>query len=112
MLDLYYSPSALSDLDQVWDEVYEASVDFDTADKYIADLRKKVSQKRKAPKTGKRLSYLGEFTGIYYVTFKNYHIFYRIGNRSMEVGRILYSKSDYMKILFGTSEFVPEDTEW
>lgn len=104
-----YSPEALQDLDQIWEDVYEVSGDLDTADRYIAGIRNAISQKKTYPETGKRLSYEGIFTGIYYVSFKAYHVFYRIHGTRLEVGRILYAASDYMKTLFGESEYTPED---
>lgn len=49
--EIVYSPAAVSDLDRVWDEVYEASQSFDIADRYITDLRAAVSKKKNYPKT-------------------------------------------------------------
>lgn len=48
----------------------------------------------------------GEFTGIYLVCFKEYIAFYRIHGDVIEVGRVLFARSDYMKTLFGRGEFV------
>ena len=109
--DLRYSPAALEDLDHIWYGVCEASGSFDTADRYLDDLRDKIRKKKKYPKTGNPLLYMGEFTGIYMVPFKAYIAFYRIRGNVMEVGRVLYSKSDYMKTLFGRSEYILEDDE-
>lgn len=108
---IQYSPLAQEDLDRVWDEVYEASSDFDIADKYISDLREAVRQKKKYPKTGTPLTFKGEFTGIYYVHFKEYNIFYVICEGYIRIARVLYARSDYMKSLFGKSEYMLEDTE-
>ena len=109
--EVTYSPVAEDDLDRVWDEVYIASQDFDTADKYVDDLRAVIRKKKKYPKTGIPLTYMGEFTGIYYVTFKEYIAFYRIVGNLIEVGRVLFARSDYMKTLFGRSEHTLEDNE-
>ena len=49
--EIVYSPAAVSDLDRVWDEVYEASQSFDIADRYITDLRAAVGKKKNYPKT-------------------------------------------------------------
>ena len=109
--ELTYSPLALEDLDRVWDEVYEASQDFDTADRYVDDLRAEVRKKKKYPKTGTSLTFMGEFTGLYTVSFKEYIAFYRIIGNLIEVGRVLFARSDYMKVLFGRSEYTLEDNE-
>lgn len=108
---LRYSPEALDDIDRVWSEVWEASRDFDTADRYIDDLRARIRKKTCFPKSGSPLSYMGEFTGIYMVFFKAYIAFYRIHDHAIEVGRVLYAGSDYMTTLFGSSESAMEDTE-
>ena len=92
--EIVYSPIALADMDQAWDEVYEASADFD-----IADLRKKLKNVSKRPKTGERLYYDDIFTGIYYVTHKKYSAFYRIRAGRIEVGRVLYNRSAYISLV-------------
>ncbi|MBO4911563.1 MAG: type II toxin-antitoxin system RelE/ParE family toxin [Butyrivibrio sp.] len=97
--ELVYSPVALADLDQMWDEVYEASKDFDIADQYISDLRVKLKKICKRPKTGECLYYDGIFTGIYYVTHKKYSAFYRIRAGRVEVGRVLYNRSEYIALV-------------
>lgn len=106
---LKYSPIAVDDLDQVWDDVFEASQDVDVSDRYIEGIRDALRQKIKYPKTGSPLSYMGEFTGLYSVTFKEYKAFYRIHGDVIEVARILFLRSDYMKTLFGKSEYILED---
>ena len=102
---LRYSPVAEEDLDRVWDAVWEASQNFDIADKYVEDFRNALKQKKKYPKTGSPHTYMGEFTGLYYVTFKEYIAFYRIHGDVIEVARVLFSRSGYMKVLFGKSEY-------
>lgn len=97
--EIVYSPIALTDMDQAWDEVYEAPSDFDIADKYIADLRAKLKKVSKRPKTGERLYYEDIFTGIYYVTHKKYSAFYRIRADRIEVGRVLYNRSAYISLV-------------
>ena len=108
---IQYSPLAEEDLDRVWDEVYEASRDFDVADSYVNDLREAVRQKKTYPKTGTPLCFMGEFTGVYFVRFKEYCAFYIICDDFIRIARVLYARSDYMKTLFGKSEYTMEDTE-
>lgn len=108
---LLYSQQSLKDLDRIWSEVFEASQDLDITENYITDLRAAIRSKSDFPESGAPLIFLGEPTGVYFVTFKAYIAFYRIRGDRMEVGRILFSRSDYMKILFGRSEYNPEDGE-
>ena len=100
-----YTPQAQRDMDDIWDGVWEASKDYDTADKYIDDLADKIADKKRSPKTGIPIYYRGLFTGFYSVNFKAYKAFFRIRNEYIEVVRVLPEKMDYMKILFGESEW-------
>ena len=100
-MTLVYSPEALADLDRVWYEVWEASRDLITTERYIEDFRNEIRNKIPFPKNGTPLLWNGIFTGIYFIPFKAYLAFYRVNETSMEVGRILPMKSDYMKTLFG-----------
>ena len=99
-----YTPEAQNDMDAVWDGVWEASMDYDTADKYVDDFLDTIAAKQKLPQTGIPLYYRGLFTGFYSVNFKAYKAFYRINDGYIEVVRILLAKMDYLKILFGERE--------
>lgn len=101
---IHYTPEAQRDMDAVWDGVWEASLDYDTADKYVDDFVDAIVLKQKSPKTGIPLYYRGLFTGFYSVSFKAYKDFYRINDGYIEVIRVLPAKMDYLKILFGESE--------
>ena len=45
------------------------------------------------------------------MVYKKYNVFYRIADSQIEVARILDGASDYMKELFGKSEYEPDDEE-
>lgn len=94
-----YSKIAIRDLDRIWYEVFEASKCYDTTNKYIDDLIDKVEEKADYPKSGSPLYYEDSFTGYYFVVFKAYMAFYRLENNCLLVDRILYGKSDYIRIL-------------
>ena len=96
-----FSPASRADMEAVWDSVYDASLDYDTADRYVMAFTDSIIEKKKALKTGIPLCYRGLFTGYYSVNYKAYKAFYRIKDDTVEVLRILLSKSDYMKVLFG-----------
>ena len=95
-----YSPKAQKDMDEVWDGVFEASKDYDIADRYVLEFANTISEMKKSPKAGIPLYYRGLFTGFYSVTFKAYKAFYRINGDYIEIARILLAKMDYMKVLF------------
>lgn len=94
-----YSKAAIRDLDRVWAEVFEASKNIEITEKYIEELLDKVEKKSDYPKSGLPLYYENTFTGYYFVVFKAYLAFYRLEKETMLVDRILFGKSDYMRIL-------------
>ncbi len=108
---LHYSPKAQRDMEKVWDGVWEASKDFDVADRYVDEFVDEIAKKKKSPKTGIPLYYQGLFTGFYSINFKAYKAFYRIKEEYVEVARILPIKMDYLKILFPEKES-EDNREW
>lgn len=104
-----YSPEAQRDMDAVWDGVFEASRDPETADNYVFELMDTVSRKKEFPESGIPLDYRGLFTGYYSVNYKAYKAFYRIRGEYIEVLRIILMKQDFMKVLFDLAEYGPAD---
>lgn len=104
-----FSPTAMRDMDRVWDDVYEASKSFDIADAYVSEFTEKIIKKKEFPRSGIPLTYKGLFTGFYFVNYKKYNAFYRIKEDRVEVSRVLLATMDYMVVLFGKSEYVPYD---
>ena len=96
---IQYSKVAIRDLERVRLEVLNASASNDITDKYINDLLDAIEAKADFPESGKPLYYENDFTGYYFVIFKAYLVFYRVEQTSMMVDRVLFSGSDYLKIL-------------
>lgn len=101
---LRYTPEAARDMMDVWDGVYEASKDYDTANKYADEFRELIADKKQFPFSGVMVKYRGLFTGFYTVRYKKYFAFYRVQGNNIEVVRIIMAKRDFMKILFGDAE--------
>jgi plasmid stabilization system protein ParE len=95
--EISYSPTALRDLDNVWDDVFGVSKDLDTADNYVNGILNKIKEMENRPKTGIPLYYDDIFTGVYFVVFKKYNAFYIIKGKQILVERVLNGKSDYLK---------------
>ena len=95
-----YSKIAIRDMDRVWSEVFEASKSYDVTRAYLDDLMNKIEAKADFPEPGSPLYYEDSFTGYYYVVFKSYMAFYRVDEGKLFVDRVLFRKSDYMR-LFG-----------
>ncbi len=109
--EVVYSVDAIKDMDEIWEGVWNASRDLDTADEYIRDLSKVISRAGQLPKGGIPVYYKGLFTGIYFVRFKAYLAFYRIRGSRVEIGRVLLRKRDYLRILFGDDEIDSSELE-
>lgn len=99
--EIEYSPEAIRDLDDVFEDVLTSSKDIEITHKYIEELQDKVDSMVKRPKTGTPLYYEDLFTGYYSVRFKEYMAFYRLDETKILVDRILFRKRDYMRVLFG-----------
>jgi len=65
----------------------------------LEELLDKVEKKSDDPKSELPLYYENTFTGYYFVVFKAYLAFYRLEKETMLVDRVLFGKSDYMRIL-------------
>ena len=102
--EVFYSPAAVSDLESVWDGVFEASSDYDTADNYVNGIREKVRSVQRIPRSGIPLCYEDIFTGVYFVIYKKYNAFYRIRENRIEVSRILLGKSNYLTEIITQSD--------
>ncbi len=99
-MNIEYSPLALRDLDRIWGEVFESSGSTEIAEKYISDLMDQIRNKREFPKSGSPLYYEDIFTGYYFIVFKAYMAFYQVDSSRILITRIVYRKSDYMRIIF------------
>lgn len=104
-----YTPEAVRDMEAVWDGVYEAAKEYDIADRYVKEFADVIAAKKTFPFSGIPLEYRGLFTGFYSVNCKKYKAFYRVRDGYIEVARIIMTKCDYMKILFGETESGQED---
>ena len=51
------------------------------------------------PLSGAPLYYDDRFTGYYYVVFKEYLAFYRLEGERILIDRVLFGRSDYIRIL-------------
>ena len=99
MYKLRYSPEAIRDLEKVFLDVLNVSRSYETATGYLGDIKSKIGEQKKHPKTGTRLIIGDDFTGYYFVKHKAYLSFYRIDENEVYVVRILPEKSDYMSVL-------------
>lgn len=93
-----YSRVAIRDLDRVRSEVLESKSRGVTS-ACIDELMDKIEGKAVFPESGSPLYYEDSFTGYYFIVFKAYLAFYRIEGDTLFVDRVLFRKSDYIRLL-------------
>lgn len=94
-MHLIYSAIASLDMEQMWWEVFQASKDLETADRYREDMKAQVRERARNPLAGQCI----EETRFRFVVFKKYIAFYEVDEDTMKVVRVLYRGTDRMKRL-------------
>lgn len=101
MADIHYSPTALNDLDEIWTYLSQNLCNPIAAQNTINGIMDAVDMLSDQPEMGVPLYFLsGLNSGYRYVIHGNYMAFYRTNRTDVYVDRILYGKSDYMRVLF------------
>lgn len=100
-MNVKFSPEALNDLDEIYDHIANALKNPAAAESTIDKLLDKADLLTHEPEMGKMLFFENDlFSGYRYIISDNYLAFYRIGNDSVFIDRVIFGKRDYMKILF------------
>ena len=94
-----FSPCSLHDLEKVFSEILNISMNNNTAVNYINGIIDKIKEKEDFPESGTPFYIDNVFTGYRYVIFKSYIVFYKVRSEEILVDRILYLKSDYITLL-------------
>lgn len=98
-----YSPSALRDLDSIDDYISFELSNVHAAEMLISDIIEAIDRLEEFPLSGTSLYSIVDLeTDYYFLVVKNYLVFYRFLNNVVYIDRVLYSKRDYLKVLFGT----------
>ena len=105
MAELCFSPAAVKDLEQTKIYIAEELGSETSAKKTVSDVLKRIRTLSDFPKIGTPLSsVVGIDTDYRFLVCGNYTAFYRVEGETVFVVRILYSKRNYMEILFGNAE--------
>lgn len=98
-----FSPLSLQDLDDIWDHIASELASPLAAEDTVKGILDVTSHLAAFPYMGAPLeSRWGRGSGYRFVISGNYLAFYRVTRDTVHVDRILYSRRDYMHILFGT----------
>ncbi|MFI3283893.1 MAG: type II toxin-antitoxin system RelE/ParE family toxin [Erysipelotrichaceae bacterium] len=101
MINIHISPKAISDMTEIKDYISEELSNRSAAIKLLKDIYSQIAHLQNFPLVGTPLFSKLEVENNYrFLVVKNYMVFYRFEVDSVYVIRILYGKSNYMKILF------------
>lgn len=102
MTKIMYSRLAKRDLEEMGDYIAEEYKSPISARKTVNKMQDAIDRLAEYPHSGAPLSARYEDVGDYrYIVSGNYLAFYRIVNDIVFVDRILYSRRDYLSIIFG-----------
>lgn len=102
MYKLKISPQAKTDLAEIKEYISNELFNPQAAVKLVSNITKRIHSLTEYPAIGVQLSsVIGIQTDYRFIVCNNYLVFYRSEDYNIYVSRILYSKRDYMRILFG-----------
>ena len=102
MNNLYFSEEAQNDLAEIKAYIEEELLNPSAALATVSRIIKSLQILRDYAQAGAPLSSLADTEGDYrFIVSGNYISFYRICGSEVYIDRILYSRSDYLRILFG-----------
>lgn len=101
MNSIVFSPKALADLDEIWEYISVDLMNPVAAENTVNGILDKIDILKSQPEIGSPLYFDPDLVTDYrYLIYKNYLAFYRYDNEKIFIDRIIYSKRNYMKILF------------
>ena len=101
MIELVFSPEAVTDLQQTKTYIAEELCSETAAQHTIERIIKRIRTLSEFPEIGSPLSAVVGFDTEYrYLVCNNYTAFYRYEQSRVMIVRILYCRRDYMRILF------------
>lgn len=111
MYQLFYSPNALEDLENIKSNI-SVSYGVDTARIILKKMTTGIRRLEQSPNSGQNLSRIIDAQTEYWYLFteKNY-VFYLIEENSVRVVRVLNEKQNFMQILFEISVCSDDEIE-
>ena len=100
-MSILYSKKALSDLDEISRYISSELENPIAADSVINGIMDTIDLLEDQPLLGKPLYFDNNlFSGFRYLIYHNYLAFYHTEDNDAYIDRVLYGKSDYLRILF------------
>ncbi len=94
---IVFSKKSELQIDEIYQYVYNASNDKETAKKFVNELLDKTEILKKHAFVGRQLELIDNIVTQYrFIRYKDYLIFYRVDDKKVYIDRILSSKQDYV----------------
>lgn len=98
---LHYSPASLNDLDEIFEYIKTDLCSFSSAQRIIGEILDSADGLIEFAEMGAPLSSVADVETDYrFLVCQNYLIFYRVNDTDIYIDRILYSRRDYLRMLF------------
>ena len=98
---IHYSPESRRDLDDIWDYIVSDLQNRSAAEHVINRIMDAVDQLKSFTEMGTPLSSIADVgTDYRFIVSGNYMVFYRVQGSDVYIDRVLYGRSDYMRVLF------------
>ena len=102
---IVYSPAALNDLDEIFEYIENELFNRSGAGNTVSKILSSINKLQEFPDIGAKLRQIINVNNEYrYLITGNYLTFYRHTDDTVYIDRIIYSRRDYMRILFDDSE--------
>ena len=99
--NIYYSPEAQNDLDEIWEYISVELCNPQAAENTVNKIMDTVDELKDFSEIGALLSSVTEVESDYrFLISGNYMIFYRVIDKEVYIDRVLYGRRDYLRILF------------
>ena len=95
--EIVFSKKSELQIDEIYQYVYNASNDEETAKKFANELLDKTEILKKQAFVGRQLELIDNIVTQYrFILYKDYLMFYRVDDKKVYIDRILSSKRDYV----------------
>ena len=95
--EIVFSKKSELQIDEIYQYVYNASNDEETAKKFVNELLDKTEILKKQAFVGRQLELIDNIVTQYrFIRYKDYLMFYRVDDKKVYIDRILSSKRDYV----------------
>ena len=98
---IHYSPESRRDLDDIWDYIASELQNRSAAERVIDRIMDAAQQLKSFAEMGTPLFSAADIgTDYRFLVSGNYMLFYRVQGSGVYIDRVLYGRSDYMRVLF------------